>query len=57
MSGTRRDGPFSPGFARKGGAAVLMNTTDQSFDDASRKRFPSLPCTTLKDVLAASGAN
>jgi uncharacterized protein YbjT (DUF2867 family) len=48
--------PFSPEFARKAGAAVVLNTADMSFADASRKRFPSLPRTTAKDVLAAGGA-
>jgi uncharacterized protein YbjT (DUF2867 family) len=54
LSGLAR--PFSPGFARKAGAAVVMNTTDMSFEDASRKRFPSLPSTTVEDVLSAREA-
>jgi uncharacterized protein YbjT (DUF2867 family) len=43
--------PFSPGFARKAGAAVVMNTTDMSFEDTARKRVPSLPKTTLDTIL------
>jgi len=44
--------PFSPDFARQTAAAVFMNTHDQSFEDSSRLRFPTLPRTTLNDVLA-----
>src|SRR5262249_12375647 len=44
--------PFSPLFARQAQAAVMMNTTDMTFADSLRARFPSLPSTTLRDVLA-----
>jgi uncharacterized protein YbjT (DUF2867 family) len=43
--------PFAPGFARKAGAAVVMNTTDMTFDSHVRQRFPAVPSTTLADVL------
>ncbi len=45
--------PFAPVFARQAGAAVVMNTIDMSFDGAVRERLPSLPRTTLRDVLSA----
>jgi uncharacterized protein YbjT (DUF2867 family) len=43
--------PFSPMFARQAGAAVVMNTTDMTFDGPTRQRFPMLPTTRLADVL------
>jgi len=43
--------PFAPIFARQAHAAVVMNTMDFSFDGGARDRFPSLPRTTLRDVL------
>ncbi len=43
--------PFSPVFARQARAAVVMNARDFSFQGGLRLRFPSLPRTTLKDVL------
>ena len=45
--------PFAPVFARQARAAVVMNTIDMSFDGAVRERLPSLPRTTLSDVLSA----
>jgi uncharacterized protein YbjT (DUF2867 family) len=45
--------PFSPAFARQAQAAVLMNTTDMTVDDAARSRLPSLPVTRFADVLAS----
>jgi uncharacterized protein YbjT (DUF2867 family) len=45
--------PFSPVFARQARAAVVMNTTDLKADASLRARFPSLPNTTLKEVLEA----
>jgi uncharacterized protein YbjT (DUF2867 family) len=46
--------PFNPGFARKAGAAVVMNTTDQTFDRARWAHLPLVPRTTLDDVLAST---
>ena len=46
--------PFSPVFARMAGAAVVMNTTDMTFESAVRERFPSVPRTTLGDAIAAT---
>ena len=43
--------PFSPMFARQAGAAVVMNTTDMTFDASLRDRFPSVPSTSLRDYL------
>jgi uncharacterized protein YbjT (DUF2867 family) len=44
--------PVSPVFARQAKAAVVMNTTDMTVDvSAIRDRFPSVPATTLDDVL------
>jgi NADH dehydrogenase len=45
--------PFSPEFARKAGAAVVMNTHDMTFASAVRQRFPEIPNTTLSDLLRA----
>jgi uncharacterized protein YbjT (DUF2867 family) len=48
--------PFSPVFARQAHAAVVMNTTAMTVDNAFGGRHPSLPRTTLKEVLdPASG--
>jgi uncharacterized protein YbjT (DUF2867 family) len=47
--------PFAPAFARQAHAAVIMNTTNFSFEGNVRERFPSLPNTTLLEVLAAAG--
>jgi uncharacterized protein YbjT (DUF2867 family) len=44
--------PFSPQFARKAGAAVVMNRDDLTFTSDLRVRFPSVPNTTLEDLLA-----
>lgn len=41
--------PFAPAFARQAGAAVVMDTTDMSADDAAARGT-----TTLADVLASS---
>jgi uncharacterized protein YbjT (DUF2867 family) len=46
--------PFSPAFARLAQAAVLMNTTDMTLAAAWRARHPSIPVTTLADVLRAT---
>ena len=44
--------PVSPVFARQAQAAVVMNTTDMTADVAAiRDRFPSVPATTLDEVL------
>ena len=44
--------PASPVFARQAQAAVVMNTTDMTADVAAiRDRFPSVPATTLDEVL------
>lgn len=43
--------PFSPQFARKARAAVVMNTTDMTFDAPLQDRFPLLPATRLEDLL------
>jgi len=46
--------PLRPGFARQAGAAVVMNTTDMTFDALPiRNRFPDIPTTTLADVTDA----
>jgi hypothetical protein len=46
--------PLRPGFARQARAAVVMNTTDMTFDALPiRKRFPDIPATTLADVTEA----
>lgn len=44
--------PLNPTLARQIQAAVVMDTTDMSFDPtALRQRFPSMPVTTLDDVV------
>jgi NADH dehydrogenase len=44
--------PVSPVFARQAQAAVVMNTTDMTVEvSAIRDRFPTIPATTLDDVL------
>ncbi len=44
--------PVAPAFARQAHAAVVMNTTDMTVDTAAiRDRFPTVPATTLDDVL------
>ena len=43
--------PFSPTFARKASAAVVMNTTNQSFATVRSDFLSNLPRTTLDDVL------
>ena len=46
--------PLRPGFARQAGAAVVMNTTDMTFDALpTRNRFPDIPFTTLAEVTDA----
>ena len=46
--------PLRPGFARQARAAVVMNTTDMTFDALPvRDRFPDIPATTLADVAEA----
>jgi hypothetical protein len=45
--------PISPFMARVARAAVVMNTTDMSFDAApGRARFPDLPWTGLAEAAA-----
>jgi len=45
--------PVSPGFARRARAAVVMNTTDMTFDaQPVRGRFPDIPSATLVEVAA-----
>ncbi len=46
--------PFSPTFARQARAAVVMSTIDMTFAERVRARFPTLPSTSLADVLATS---
>lgn len=44
--------PFNPTLARQIQAAVVMDTRDMSFDPtALRQRFPTMPFTTLEDVV------
>jgi uncharacterized protein YbjT (DUF2867 family) len=44
--------PVSPVFARQAQAAVVMNTSDMTVDVAAiRTRFPTIPATTLDDVI------
>jgi uncharacterized protein YbjT (DUF2867 family) len=44
--------PVSPAFARQAQAAVVMNTTDMTVDvTAIRDRFPTIPATTLDEVI------
>ncbi len=44
--------PLAPMFARQAQAAVVMNTTDMTVDVAAiRDRFPTIPATTLDEVL------
>ena len=46
--------PLRPGFARQARAAVVMNTTDMTFDALPvRNRFPEIPATTLAQVTHA----
>ena len=46
--------PLRPGFARQARAAVVMNTTDMTFDALPvRNRFPDIPATTLAQVTHA----
>jgi uncharacterized protein YbjT (DUF2867 family) len=46
--------PLRPGFARQARAAVVMNTTDMTFDALPiRNQFPDIPTTTLADVTEA----
>jgi uncharacterized protein YbjT (DUF2867 family) len=45
--------PVSPMFARQAQAAVVMNTTDMTVDlSAIRDRFPTVPATTLDDLIS-----
>lgn len=46
--------PFSPAFARKASAAVVMNTTNQTFETARSGRLVAMPQTTLDEVLSAA---
>jgi uncharacterized protein YbjT (DUF2867 family) len=47
--------PLRPGFARQARAAVVMNTTDMTFDALPiRNRFPDIRATTLADVTDAA---
>ncbi len=47
--------PFSPAFARQAQAAVLMNTTDMTVAATWRARHPSIPVTSLAEVVHAAG--
>ena len=50
--------PVSPVFARQAHAAVVMNTTDMTAEMAAiRRRFPTIPATTLTDALARQRAD
>jgi uncharacterized protein YbjT (DUF2867 family) len=44
--------PFSPAFARQAQAAVLMNTTDMTFDPRARNALPDVPITKFADVIS-----
>jgi uncharacterized protein YbjT (DUF2867 family) len=45
--------PFKPSFARVVKAGVVMDTRDLSYDATDRvRRYPSIPCTSLADVLS-----
>lgn len=47
--------PLSPGFARKARAAVVMNTTDMTFDALPvRNRFPDIPVTAMAEITEAT---
>jgi uncharacterized protein YbjT (DUF2867 family) len=47
--------PVSPGFARKARAAVVMNTTDMTFDALPiRDQFSDVPVTTMAEVAEAT---
>ncbi len=47
--------PINPDFARKARAAVVMNTTDMTFDASrSRSRFPEIPASTLAEVTVST---
>jgi NADH dehydrogenase len=49
--------PVRPGFARQARAAVVMNTTDLSFDPLPlRERFPDIPALSIDDVLRSMAA-
>jgi len=49
--------PVSSAFARQGHAAVVMNTTDMTFDtSAIRDQFPTIPATSLEDVIGRQRA-
>lgn len=49
--------PFNPGFARRARAAVVMNTTDMTFNARpTRDRFPEIPATTLVEVTAGTAS-
>jgi uncharacterized protein YbjT (DUF2867 family) len=49
--------PVRPGFARQAHAAVVMNTTDLSFDSLPvRERFPDVPVLGIDDVLRSMAA-
>ena len=49
--------PFRPAFARQNRAALLMDSTDLTFDPhVARDTYPDIPCTTLDDVLASRTA-
>jgi NADH dehydrogenase len=44
--------PVNPMLARQIQAAIVMDTTDMSFDPTTlRRRFPTMPITTLEDVV------
>jgi uncharacterized protein YbjT (DUF2867 family) len=49
--------PVRPSFARQARAAVVMNTTDLSFDPLPlRERFPDVPALSIDDVLRSMAA-
>ena len=48
---------INPDFARKAKAAVVMNTTDMTFDASRiRDRFPEIPAPTLAEVTTATNS-
>ena len=47
--------PVKPELARQAGVALLMDTTDMTFDATSiQASYPDLPVTTLANVLETS---
>ena len=46
--------PFKPALARQARSALLMDSSDMTFDPhVTRDAYPDIPCTALEDLLAA----